>query len=430
MARKDIIVMTPKELKRLHIIHKVQDKKLKQVEAAGILDLSTRQVRRIVKRVKEEGDRGVVHKLRRRRSHRSIAERTKERVLGYCRGKYSGFNPTFASEKLFEIDKIRISRETLRGWFREEGIAYRRRKARPHRQWRERKHHFGEMVQMDGSHHDWFEGRAPECVLMGYIDDANNTVFARFYPYEGTLPAMDSFKRYIKKYGLPLSIYLDKHTTYKSIAKPTIEDELNNREALSQFERALEEFGVNVIHADSCQAKGRIERLFETFQDRLVKEMRLRDISCIEMGNRFLDRYLVRFNKRFSIKACEGEDYHRPLPVDIDLDKILCIKTERALRNDFTIAHNKELYQIEDSINAKKVIVEERINGRMLITYKGRLLRYKQITQRPLKEESKKPDIFKPRKIYIPPKDHPWRKLRLPRSVKFEEKEEILAGVL
>jgi len=430
MAGKDIIIMTSEELKRLHIIHKLLDKKLKQIEVADILNLSSRQVRRITKRVKEEGDKGIIHKLRRKPSGKAIPKKIKDKVLELCKGKYSGFNPTFASEKLFEIDKIRISRETLRGWFIEEGIPYKKRKARPHRSWRERKHHFGEMIQVDGSHHAWLEDRGPECVLMGYIDDATNNVFAQFYPYEGTLPAMDSFKHYIKKYGLPLSVYLDKHTTYKSPAKPSIEDQLNNREPLTQFERALEELGVNITHADSCQAKGRIERLFETFQDRLIKEMRLRNIKNIEEANRFLEYYLPIFNQRFGIKPMEKENFYRKLPANIDLDKILCIKTERTLRNDFTIIHNKKLYQILNSANTRKVTVEERINGRMFITYKDKNLRYKQITQRPPKEEPKKPDIFKPKKIYIPPDDHPWRKFKLPGSLNFEEKKEVLVGAL
>ena len=428
MAGKDIIIMTPKELKRLHVIQRILERKLRQIEAADILGLSSRQVRRITKRVKEEGDRGIIHKLRGIISHRAISEKLKNKVLELCRAKYEGFNPTFAAEKLFEIDKLRLSRETLRSWFKEEGIPYRRRKGRPHRSWRERKHHFGEMVQVDGSHHDWFEGRGPECVLMGYIDDATNNVFARFYPYEGTLPAMDSFRRYIKKYGLPFSIYVDKHTTYKSTAKPTLEDELNNTHPQSHFGRAISELGVNVIYADSCQAKGRVERLFETFQDRLIKEMRLKNISTTEGANKFLEHYLPIFNRRFGVAAVAEENFHRPLPAKIDLNKVLCIRTERVLRNDFTVAHNNRLYQVMDSVNTKKVTVEEKADGRMLITYRDRQLKYKEITQRPVKKE--KPALPKINKHYIPPMDHPWRKFKLPGSPNFEAKEEALVGAL
>lgn len=428
MVGKDIIIMTPKELKRLHVIQRILEKKLKQVEAAEIIGLSSRQVRRITKRVKQEGDRGIIHKLRGIISHRAIPQKTKNKALGLCKGKYEGFNPTFAAEKLFEIDKIRISRETLRGWFKGEGIPYKRRKGRPHRSWRERKHHFGEMIQIDGSHHDWLEGRGPECVLMGYIDDATNNVFARFYNYEGTLPAMDSFMRYIKKYGLPFSIYVDKHTTYKSTAKPRLEDELNNTNPQSHFGKAVSQLGVNVIYAHSCQAKGRVERLFETFQDRLIKEMRLQNISTTESANKFLQRYLPIFNRRFGVVAVAKEDFHRMLSDRIDLDKILCIKTEHLLRNDFTVAHDNKLYQVLDSANTKKVTVEEKANGKMFITYRDRQLKYKEITQRPVKKE--KPALPKLKHHYVPPADHPWRKFKLPGSVNLEAREEAMVGVL
>jgi len=176
---------------------------------------------------------------------------------------------------------------------------------------------------MDGSHHDWFEGRGAGCVFMGYIDDARGEVFGRFYPYEGTIPAMDSFKRYIKKNGLPMSVYLDKHTTYKSTAKPTIQDELNNTQPLSEFERALKELGVEVIHANSPQAKGRIERLFGTLQDRVVKEMRLRGIRTIEEANCFLEEYLPLYNSRFAVCPKGKDNLHRPVGRGLELDGIL-----------------------------------------------------------------------------------------------------------
>ena len=199
---------------------------------------------------------------------------------------------------------------------------------------------------------------------------------------------MDSFKRYIQKSGLPMKVYLDKHSTYKSTAKPTIQDELDRVEPLSQFERALKELGVEVIHAHSPQAKGRIERLFGTFQDRLVKEMRLRGIRRLEEANRFLEDYLPLYNRRFSVYPKEGDNFHRPLPRGLALDTILCIKTERALRNDFTVAHNKKLYQIEETIKASKVMVQERVDGSMIMTYKGGTLRFKEIIERPVREET------------------------------------------
>jgi transposase len=424
--------MSQKELKRLHIIRKAIDKRIKQHEAAEILELSQRQIRRLVKRVREESDKGIIHRLRGTKSHRAIAERIRSKALALCRGIYAGFNPTFASEKLFERNKIKISRETLRQWFIAEGIPYEKRKARPHRKWRQRKAYCGEMVQMDGSHHDWFEGRCPACVLMGYIDDASSRVYARFYEYEGTFPAMGSFKRYALKYGLPQSIYLDRHSTYKGSKKPTIEDELLNRESLSQFGKALDELGVHLIHAQSAPAKGRVERLFKTFQDRLIKEMRLQGLKSIAEGNEFLKTYLPIFNKRFNVMPLEDEDLHSPLPKGIELDKILSVKTPHALRNDFTVAHEGKLYQVEDNIRAKEVIVEERLDGRMYITHKGRPLRYKQILIRPKKteEEPKNLKTAVRKEPYIIAQDHPWKRFRLPGSHPIKTKEEIFAGAL
>ncbi len=241
MAGEDMIMARQGELRRLHVIQKVLEHGIKQGEAAEILSLSLRQIRRIVKRIRIEGERGIIHKSRGRASNRRIAGKIRDKVIQLYRKQYGGFGPTLASEKLQERDGILISDETLRKWLMEAGDWRRHRRARRHYQWRERKHHYGEMVQMDGSHHDWFEGRGSACVLMGYIDDATGRVFGRLYDYEGTLPAMESFKRYIQAYGLPLSVYLDKHTTYKSTGKPTVEDELNNTKPLSEFERALKE---------------------------------------------------------------------------------------------------------------------------------------------------------------------------------------------
>lgn len=420
MSEKDVIRMSQKELKRLHVIHKVLEEKLKQIDAAHILGISDRQIRRIVKRAREEGDEGIMHKSRGRGSNRALPKKTKERVIKLYRERYRDFGPTLAREKLIEINKIKIGIQTLRNWLIEEGVWQVTHRRRKHRMWRQRKYHFGEMIQIDGSHHKWFEDRGPECVLMGYVDDATGTVYVRFYEYEGTVPAMDSFKRYVKKYGIPYSIYLDKHTTYKSTAKPTIEEELNGEAPLSQFGRAVKELRVEVIYAHSPQAKGRIERLFNTFQDRLIKEMRIRGIKNIEEANKFLETYLLIYNKRFSIAPMEKGDFHRPLPKDMDLNCVLCMKTECTLRNDFTIVYDKNLYQIMDKVNAKKVTVEKRINGRMFITYKGKCLKYKKIMQRPKRQEkSKELELFEiKKKPYIPPKNHPWRRFRISRYPK------------
>lgn len=257
MAGQDIIMASQRELKRLHIIQKALEGGITKRYAAEVLRLSNRQIRRLVKRVKIEGEKGVIHRSRGRASNRRISQKLKEKVLKLYRAQYQGFGPTLASEKLGERDSIQINDETLRVWLIESGDWKKSRKRRAYRQWRERKQYRGEMIQMDGSHHDWFEGRGPQCVFMGYIDDATGRVFGRFYSYEGTMPAMDSFRRYIKRHGIPMSIYLDKHTTYKSPGKPSFEDELNGTKPLSEFERALKELGVQVIHSQLSSGEGK-----------------------------------------------------------------------------------------------------------------------------------------------------------------------------
>jgi hypothetical protein len=418
-----MITMSRKESRRLHIIHQVLDEKITQVDAASVVGLTDRQIRRLIKRVREEGDGGICHRSRGKTSNHRIPKKIKDKALKLYRERYSDFGPTLASEKLLESHQIALSDETLRLWLNQEDVAYRKRKKRVHRQWRERKKHFGEMVQLDGSHHDWFEGRGPGCVLMGYIDDATGNAYGRFYGYEGTLPAMDSFKRYAQRYGIPQIIYLDKHSTYKSTAKQTVEEELADKKPKSQFERALGELGIKVIHAHSPQAKGRIERLFRTLQDRLVKEMRLAGIHTVEQANEFLKRWLPVYNRKFRVTAASEADLHRPALPARELDKILCIKEPRTVRKDFTVAHNGKLYQIEERVKVEKVVVEERLDGSLHITTQGQDLRYREITTRPVKQGSKPRVSIQKKRGWTPPPDHPWRRpiKRQPRT-----KEQLL----
>jgi hypothetical protein len=408
MAREDMIMASQEELKRLHVIRKVLERVMKQVRAAEVLSLSIRQIRRLVKRVKGEGDRGIVHQSRGKPSNRRIEDKVKARAIKLYQERYKGFGPTLAAEKLLEGQRIRVSDETLRGWLIESGDWKKRRKRRGHRQWRERKEHDGEMVQMDGSHHDWLEGRGPGCVLMGYIDDATGRGFGRFYEYEGTWPAMDSFRGYIQRYGIPLKVYLDKHTTYKSNGKPSLEEELAGIEPLSEFERALKELGVEVIHAHSPQAKGRVERFFGTLQDRLVKEMRLRGIRSLEEANLFLEEYWPEFNRRFAVDPKEKGDLHRPVPGGMKLEDVLCIKVKRALRNDFTVAYNRRLYQVEGPVRASHVMVYEGLDGSIRLKHKGRRLKIHEIATRPRAERRERVRP-KPKERYVPPKGHRYR---------------------
>jgi hypothetical protein len=421
--------MRQKELKRLHIIHKVMEGELTQGEAAEILLLSERQIGRIVKRIREEGDNGIPHRSRGKESRRRLPQKLKDRVVVLYLQKYKGFGPTFTAEKLYEIDAIDLSKETVRKWLIEAGQRQKGRNPKTHRQWRERKWHSGQMVQMDGSHHDWFEGRRPKCVLMGYIDDATGRIYCRFHEYEGTIPAMDSFKRYIRAHGIPMSVYFDKHTTYKSTAEPSIEDEINGTEPLSEFGRALRELGVELIHAHSPQAKGRVERMFHTLQDRLVKEMTLRGINTIEEANKYVKNYLSSHNKRFAVQPKEQNDLHRNIPKGLNLDKVLCIRTERTLRNDSTIAHNRKLYQIQEAVKSKRVLVQERVNGTMLITHHEVSLKFKEITTRPEKQQ-KSVHMLRKRKVYIPSADHPWRKWNEPSINKRLKQREKLIDVV
>ena len=401
MSGEDIIMVRQRELKRLHVIRKVIEGTVTQRDAAGLISLTERQIRRIVKRIREEGDEGIRHKSRGKPSNRKLSCR--QRIVELYRERYPDFGPTLFTEKLQEREGITVSRETVRTWLIQEGEWKKHRRRKAHRQWRERKDCYGEMLQMDGSHHDWFEGRGPRCVLMAYIDDATGRVYARFYDYEGTIPAMDSFKKYIAKYGIPLSVYLDKHTTYKSWAR---KDEFQEAEPVSQFGRALQEMGVKMLYAHSPQAKGRIERLFNTFQDRVVKEMRLKGVSTIGEANRFLASYLPVYNRRFSVTPKKKENLHRP--ATIDLDTVLCIKTERTLKNDHTIQYNGKLYQIDDGIRAKRVVVEELIDGRMRIRHGGVTVAFHEIVQRPIPPEKERPFVPKG-KGHRPPLDHAWR---------------------
>ncbi len=418
MAGEGEIRMSVKEAKRGGIIEQVVKGWITQVKAGGIIGVTDRQVRRILARYKEEGIRGLIHRSRGREGHNRIKE--EQKILKIYHDKYSDFGPTFASEKLWEINKIKINRETLRLWLiREQGEREWCRKERPHKKWRERKECFGEMVQMDGSHHDWLEGRGSgsNIVLMGYVDDATGEVYARFYEYEGVIPALDSMYHYIEENGVPQSVYLDKHSTYKTTRHQSIIEQLMDEVALTEFERAMKELGVKVIHANSPQAKGRVENKFGTFQDRLVKEMRLVGVTKIEGANKFLNKYLPKFNKRFAVPAKSDIDLHRKMPLRHILDGILCIKEEKPLRKDSTIRYKKKAYLITNRISRRvnTVILEERLNGKIYIRHKDQYLDYKEIDPKVKVSEDKvklgKQTIKwrKYNKNTRPAKYHPWR---------------------
>ena len=413
MVGEDTMRMSVQELKRVHVIRQALEKQITQVTAGTLLGLTTRQVRRLIQRVRARGDGGLVHRSRGRPSNRRAQPALKAQVLRLYRQHYGDFGPTLAAEQLAEREGITLSAETVRRWLRAAGVTHFMRRKRPHRAWRARKPHVGELLQLDGSHHDWLEGRGPRCVLMAYIDDASSRVYARFYEYEGTVPALDSVQRYVTQYGLPLAVYTDKHTTYQSPGGPTVEEQLAGRKPQSQFERSLAELGVEVIHAHSPQAKGRVERLFHTFQDRLIKELRLAGVVTRDAANRFLATYLPIYNRRFGVPPAQAADLHRPRPASRDLDGILCLKTTRVLRRDWTVAHHGHLYQVQTNVRATHVQVEERLDGTMRITHHGRPLRYQAITIRPVTAPAC-PPFAPPRRPVKPKPTHPWHRRVLP----------------
>ncbi|NQU18381.1 MAG: ISNCY family transposase [Candidatus Saganbacteria bacterium] len=415
---KDIIIMSKKELKRLPIIHRVMEKRLTQVKAAEMLDLSDRQIRRLISKIEAGGDPAIVHKNRGKQSPFKFPKEFEDKIIGIIEKRYYDFGPVFAAEKLLECEKIKVSKEKLRQLMIIHGINYPRRKKKGviHK-WRERKHRRGEMIQMDGSDHDWLEDRGPRLVLMGYIDDASGEVFGRFYDYEGTFPAMDSFKQYIALYGLPLSFYVDRHSAYKTTRQPNLDEDLKGEFAKTQFSRLLNELDVKVIFAHSPQAKGRIERLFETLQDRLVKELRLAGITTLKQANIFLENYLPKYNARFAVKPLRKTNLHRPIPKHLKLKELFCIKEYRTIGNGFTFYWKNRIFLIKNpSITMKKqrVCVMEQFDGKITLKLKDKSLSFVEVTRKDIQDIAKDQKaahrlIKKTATHSSPPKNHPWR---------------------
>ncbi len=386
--RKDIIAMSTKELKRLHLVKKAEEKLITQKEAANMLNVSERQFRRMLSRVRTEGDTGLIHKLREKPSHRKFDPLFSENIVKIYKKEFLGYKPTFFTERLSDEYNITISKESARQILMKEELWTPKKKKCKHRTKRERKHHPGQLVQFDGSVHQWFLGEEGYCVLMLYIDDATSRVYARFYTYEGTIPAMDSFRRYIGKYGIPLALYADRHGTYKNNNKKlSIEEQLQGVLADTQFSRALRELSVSMISAYSPQAKGRVERSFETFQDRLVKELHRHKISSLKDANIFLEKYLKDHNRRFSVKPAQQIDLHRPALPMHTLKKSLCIKTDRSIGKDFTIRHDTHIFQLKEPTISKKASVEDHTNGSTVIRVKGKSIPFSDVTHKHIKHK-------------------------------------------
>jgi len=420
--------MSRKERERLKVMAVLSEGRLRQVEAARLLRLSARQVRRLQRRYQRQGDAGLVHRSRGRRSNRKLAEALRRRAVGCLRRDYADFGPTLAAEKLQERDGLVVSRETVRQWMMAEGLWQGRRRRERHRQWRPRRACFGELVQWDTSPHAWFEGRAAaEPVLVTLIDDANSRRMQRFYEAEGTEPNLDLLGRWLRRYGRMLAVYADKAGHFKATRPPTADEARAGQEAQTQIGRALRELGIEYIAAHSPQAKGRVERSHGLDQDRLIKELRLRGISTIAEANRFLEEhYTPMCNRRFTVRPASSLDAHRRL-TGYDLKAILSVQEERVVANDYTVQYHGQRWQIErqslgGGLRRSKVIVERRLDGTIKLRWRGRYLKAHRIVakasaaaadSRAAAAVGLRPPACAaqpPHQGRKPSPDHPWRK--------------------
>ena len=404
--------MSARERKRMELLSRVRDGLLTLVSAAEMSRLSYRQMKRIWKRYREHGDAGLIHRGRGRRSNRRIEEGLRRKVLDRYRERYPDFGPTLASEYLAK-EKLGVDHETLRRWLLEAGLWQKTRKRQKHRGRRERRAQRGELIQMDGSHHDWFEGRRGWAVLMVLIDDATSRTYARFYEAEDTRAAMDVFGRYARRYGLPQALYVDHDSIYECRREARVDEELRGDGPQTQFERAMKQLAVDVIAADSPQAKGRVERRHGVFQDRLVKALRLRNISTLEAANEHLkETFLPELNRRFTVAPRERGDLHRPIPAGLALKEVLCLEEPRVVQNDWTVRWRNRWFQVEARheglcLAGKTIVVRERLDGSMALLWRGAFLHFRELASRPVRTPPVRNDL--PRKAWKPSSDHPWR---------------------
>lgn len=335
--------LTEIELDRLLVLNQIKSRVYTQEEAGKLLGLSTRQIRRLLKRLDLEGSEGV--KSRHRGGNRTLTPCFKQSVMKVVKENYPDFGPTFASEKLKERESLKVSKETLRKWMIDDGLwkGRSRKQARIH-QSRVRRPRFGELVQIDGSHHDWFEGRGPACCLLVFIDDATSKIITMLFgKSETTIGYMNLVQSHVQQYGRPLAYYSDKHSIFRTTSHTSLDRRIQD----TQFHRALRSLQIELICAHSSQAKGRVERANKTLQDRLVKEMRLRKISTIEEANAFLPSFIEQYNQQFSVAPENAEDAHRPLYHSPDsLRRVLSIHTERKLSKNLEFSLNRDIYQI------------------------------------------------------------------------------------
>ncbi len=410
------IILTKEEFFKFEIITKLIGGSITISQAREQLGLSARQIKRLKRNVVKLGAEGATHGLRGKPGNHTVPEAIIATATDLLKEKYADFGPTFATEKLKDIHDIALSDERVRQLMAELGLwkPKRRKENSQHRAWRPRKEWFGSMEQFDGSYHRWFEDRADECCLLASIDDATGRITrAEFGQSESVREVSSFWKGYVLLHGKPIAIYLDKFSTYKVNHK----NATDNHELMTQFQRMMKEIGIGLVTAHSPEAKGRIERLFGTLQDRLVKELRLAGISTIPEANAFLEIFIPKFNAQFEVVAAEVGDLHRPLTETekANLDATFSIQSVRRVRNDFTIQFENQWIQLEKIqpcivLRNDVVLIERRLDGTLHIRLHERYLIFKILPARPEKT-SKRITALVPRKeAWKPSADHPWKK--------------------
>lgn len=428
---REILTMSSRERKRLEVMSRVATGSVTLAKASEILGVSYRQTKRIAARYKTDGDAGLIHRLRGKPSNRGGDRELRERVVARYAEEFSDYGPTLAAEEL-KKENVQVPTETLRRWLTQAGLWSRHRRRKEHRRKRDRRAKFGELVQMDGSYHDWFEGRRDWAVLMVMIDDATGRVFASFFEAETQAAAFEMTHRYATKHGLPGAIYVDRASIYRSEREPTNDEILAEKEPVTDYGRAMETLGIELILARSPQAKGRVERMNATLQDRLVKAMRRKKISSLEEANRFLEaEFLGPFNERFEKAPRDASDGHRALAQEIDLFRILAPHEVRVVQNDWTVRWNNAFLQLGRDAKVQpgdRVTVIEQRDGRVRLFVGDRELSYGTTRTEPSpttrKAKTSSPGPTKSNQGRRPAANHPWRGSRrwrvvfLPRRVR------------
>jgi transposase len=424
--------MSARELTRVEVLSRVKARTLSVRSAATLLAVSYRQAKRLVRRYRAEGAKGLKHRSAGRASNHARPTAERERALALVREKYSGpvnvrFGPTLAAEHLASEDGVIVHHDTLRRWMWTAGLWSRVRTRAPHRQRRERKAHFGELVQLDGSFHLWYEARAPRGCLMNLVDDATGRTLARLGGEETIWAAVDVLRRWIEAYGVPLALYTDWKNVYVRV--PNAEEQVTGAVPLTQFGRMCASLGIQIIAASSPQAKGRVERNHGTHQDRLVKKLRRLGIADAPAANAFLEAtYLPEHNGRFAQAPASTDDFHRRRPSRATLDRVLQLEETRVLSNDWVIRYDARCFQVaRQSHHAparSTVVVRENASGAIEIRYRERLMQWTEIAApvKPTPATKRTPLSTAPHRPARPSADHPWR-----RDIRMLDRERMLS---